>query len=67
MLNDMDKRARVARREAPLNVFGAFDPEPAPTCCGKDMQPRLDKAPDESEESSFVTVWCCLHCGKTII
>jgi len=67
MASEKDKRSRVAPVETAFNPFGARDPEPAPVCCDSAMEPRMAKARNKSGQSLFVTVWCCLQCGKTAI
>jgi hypothetical protein len=67
MPSETVKRSRVVPLEAALNPFGPMDPEPAITCCGKAMEPRMAKARDKSGETSFVTVWSCLRCGRKTV
>jgi hypothetical protein len=67
MASDADKRLPSGPPDAALNPFGPMDPEPAITCCGKAMEPRMAKARDKSGETSFVTVWSCLRCGRKTV
>jgi hypothetical protein len=67
MASDLDNQPPSGPPDAALNPFGPMDPEPAITCCGKDMEPQLASARDKLGQSSFVTVWSCLRCGRKTV
>lgn len=50
--------------EAPAQLLA--EPAGNRICCGEPMEPRLVQARDRDGQTTFVAVWRCSRCGRTV-